>query len=127
MEKPAARITDPTSCAMPGHGAKAIASGSSGGCFDGLAAARKAVNCICGSALLSGVSGTVFINGKNAALVDTVGAHGDAVIAGTSTIIIGDSYTPASFIPPIPLIHQKAFGERVAQATFLQTKKKGLA
>lgn len=54
MEKPAARITDPTSCAMPGHGAKAIASGSSGGCFDGLAAARKAVNCICGSALLSG-------------------------------------------------------------------------
>ncbi|WLG48894.1 hypothetical protein [Pseudomonas sp. FP1742] len=28
MAKPAARITDPTSCPMPGHGPKAIASGS---------------------------------------------------------------------------------------------------
>lgn len=28
MAKPAARITDPTSCPLPGHGPKAIASGS---------------------------------------------------------------------------------------------------
>ena len=73
MAKPAARITDPTSCPMPGHGSKAIASGSPDVFFDGLAAARKGDTCTCGSALASEVSGTVLINGKNAALVGTVG------------------------------------------------------
>lgn len=41
MAKPAARITDPTTCPMPGHGPKAIASGSPDVFFDGLAAATK--------------------------------------------------------------------------------------
>lgn len=104
MAKPAARITDPTSCPMPGHGPKAIASGSSDVFFDGLAAARKGDTCTCGSALASDVSGTVFINGKNAALVGTVGTHGDVVIGGSGTIIIGDSHTPAPFIPPTSMI-----------------------
>jgi uncharacterized Zn-binding protein involved in type VI secretion len=76
VAKPAARLSDPTSCPMPGHGAKSIASGSVDVFFDGLAAARKGDTCTCGSALVSGFSATVFINGKNAALVDTVGAHG---------------------------------------------------
>jgi uncharacterized Zn-binding protein involved in type VI secretion len=40
--------------------------------FDGLAAARKDDTCTCGSALASAVSSTVFINGRNAALVGTV-------------------------------------------------------
>lgn len=111
MAKPAARITDPTSCPMPGHGAKAIASGSSDVFFDGLAAARKGDSCTCGSALISGVAATVFINGKNAALVDTVGTHGDVVIDGSGTVIIGDSHTPAPFIPPVPLSIQKAYGQ----------------
>jgi uncharacterized Zn-binding protein involved in type VI secretion len=104
MAKPAARITDPTSCPMPGHGPKAIASGSADVFFDGLAAARKGDTCTCGSALASAVSGTVFINGKNAALVDTVGTHGDIVIGGYGTVIIGDSHSPAPFTPPTPMI-----------------------
>lgn len=104
MAKPAARITDPTSCPMPGHGPKAIASGSPDVFFDGLAAARQGDICTCGSTLASGVSATVFINSKNAALVDTVGTHGDVVIGGSGTVNIGDSHTPSPFIPPIPMI-----------------------
>ncbi|WP_065259442.1 PAAR domain-containing protein [Pseudomonas bananamidigenes] len=104
MAKPAARLTDPTSCPMPGHGPKAIASGSPDVFFDGLAAARMGDTCTCGSALASAVSGTVFINGKNAALVGTVGSHGDVVIGGSGTVIIGDSHTPAPFTPPTPMI-----------------------
>lgn len=111
MAKPAARITDPTSCPMPGHGPKAISSGSPDVFFDGLAAARKGDTCTCGSALVSGVSATVFINGKNAALIDTTGSHGDVVIGGSGTVIIGDSHTPAPFIPPLPLAIQKRFGQ----------------
>jgi len=104
MAKPAARITDPTSCPIPGHGPKAIASGSPDVHFDGLAAARKDDKCTCGSALASAVSSTVFINGQNAALVGTVGSHGDVVIGGSGTVIIGSSHTPAPFIPPTPMV-----------------------
>ncbi|WP_392887795.1 PAAR domain-containing protein [Pseudomonas migulae] len=111
MAKPAARVTDPTSCPMPGHGAQSIASGSSDVFFDGLAAARKGDTCTCGSALVSGVSATVFINGRNAALVDTAGSHGDIVIGGSSTVIIGDSHSPVPFIPPVPLSIQKIYGQ----------------
>jgi uncharacterized Zn-binding protein involved in type VI secretion len=64
MAKPAARITDPTSCPMPGHGPKAIASGSPDVFFDGLAASTKGDTCTCGSVLASAVAATVFINGK---------------------------------------------------------------
>jgi len=38
--KPAARVTDPTACPLPGHGTNPIASGSPNVNFDGLAAAR---------------------------------------------------------------------------------------
>jgi len=111
VAKPAARLTDPTSCPMPGHGAQSIASGSPDVFFDGLAAARKGDTCTCGSALVSGVSATVFINGKNAALVDTVGTHGDVVVGGSGTVIIGDSHTPAPFVPPMPLAIKKTYGQ----------------
>lgn len=110
MAKPAARVTDPTSCPIPGHGPKAIASGSPDVFFDGLAAARKGDTCTCGSALDSAVSATVFINGKNAALVGTIGTHGDVVIGGSGTVIIGDSHNPAPFTPPLPLLLQKTYG-----------------
>lgn len=110
MAKPAARITDPTSCPIPGHGPKAIASGSPDVFFDGLAAATKGDTCTCGSALASAVSSTVFINGKNAALVGTVGTHGDIVIGGSSTVIIGDSHSPAPFTAPLPLLLQTTYG-----------------
>lgn len=108
MAKPAARITDSTSCPVPGHGAKAVASGSPDVFFDGLAAARQGDTCTCGSTLASDVSATVFINGKNAALVGTTGTHGDVVIGGSGTVIIGDSHTPAPFIPIPPLNINKA-------------------
>ncbi|MCV4265247.1 PAAR domain-containing protein [Pseudomonas capsici] len=110
MAKPAARITDPTSCPIPGHGTEAIASGSPDVFFDGLAAATRGDICTCGSILTSAVSTTVFINGKNAALVGTVGTHGDVVIGGSGTVIIGDLHTPATFIPPLPLSLQKTYG-----------------
>lgn len=41
MAKPAARVTDPTACPIPGHGTNPIVSGSADVFFDGLAAARK--------------------------------------------------------------------------------------
>ncbi|MGY2292635.1 PAAR domain-containing protein [Pseudomonas sp. SDO528_S397] len=103
MAKPAARITDPTSCPIPGHGPKAIATGSPNVFFDGLAAASQGDTCTCGSALSSGLSSTVFINGKNAALQSSGGTHGNIVIGGSGTVIIGDSHTPAPFTPPTPM------------------------
>ncbi|WP_206008822.1 PAAR domain-containing protein, partial [Pseudomonas viridiflava] len=90
---------------------KAIASGSADVFFDGLAAARQGDTCTCGSSLVSGVSATVFINGKNAAVVDSVGTHGDIVVGGSGTVIIGDSHTPAPFVPPLPLSIQKMYGQ----------------
>jgi uncharacterized protein (DUF2345 family) len=51
-----------------------------------------------------GLATTVFINGKPAATVDSVGTHGNKVTAGSGTIVIGNSHTPAPFIPPIPLM-----------------------
>ncbi|AZE17846.1 Superfamily II DNA helicase [Pseudomonas chlororaphis subsp. aureofaciens] len=44
----------------------------------------------------------MFINGKNAATIDTGGTHGSIVIGGSGTIIIGDVHTPAPFTPPEP-------------------------
>ncbi len=114
MAKPAARITDPTTCPVPGHGPKVISSGSPDVFFDGLAAATRGDTCTCGSALTSGVSATVFINGKNAAVVGTVGSHGDVVIGGSGTVIIGDSHTPAPFIPPSPMpLHGNWIGFKI--------------
>ncbi|KNH45003.1 PAAR domain-containing protein [Pseudomonas lini] len=111
MAKPAARKTDPYSCPLPGHGTNPIATGSPDVFFDGLSAARKGDTCTCGSALASGVSATVFINGQNAATIDTGGTHGSVVVGGSDTVIIGDSHTPAPFIPPLPLSIQKTYGQ----------------
>ncbi|CAI8783225.1 hypothetical protein EMIT0P395_180090 [Pseudomonas sp. IT-P395] len=47
--KPAARVTDPTACPLPGHGTNSIASGSPNVNFDGLAAARMTDKSACGS------------------------------------------------------------------------------
>ncbi|MEW7854730.1 PAAR domain-containing protein [Pseudomonas chlororaphis] len=103
MAKPAARQTDSTSCPIPGHGTNPIATGSPTVFFDGLPAARQDDVCTCGSTLSTGLASTVFINGKNAATIDTGGTHGSIVIGGSGTIIIGDVHTPAPFIPPEPL------------------------
>ncbi|WP_347905160.1 PAAR domain-containing protein [Pseudomonas purpurea] len=100
MAKPAARQSDPTNCPIPGHGTNPIAVGSPNVFFDGLPAARQGDTCSCGSALVSGLAATVFINGKNAATIDSGGTHSNIVIGGSGTVIIGDSHTPAPFTAP---------------------------
>ena len=51
----------------------------------------------------SGLAATVFINGKPAATVDSVGTHGNKVTAGSGTVIIGSSHTPAPFVAPLAM------------------------
>nr|WP_275898533.1 PAAR domain-containing protein [Pseudomonas viridiflava] len=114
MAKPAARKGDPSSCPLPGHGTNPIATGSPDVFFDGLPAARQGDICTCGSALSSGLSSTVFINGKNAATIDTGGAHGSVVIGGSGTVIIGDTHTPYTFVPPEPIVgHARWIGFKI--------------
>ncbi|KIP94081.1 MULTISPECIES: PAAR domain-containing protein [Pseudomonas fluorescens group] len=104
--KPAARVTDPTTCPIPGHGTNPIASGSGDVFFNGLAAARLGDKCTCGQALSGAFSSTVFINGKNAMTLDSTASHGGVVIGGSANVIIGSSHTPAPFVPPLPIIGQ---------------------
>ncbi|MBZ9780221.1 PAAR domain-containing protein [Pseudomonas sp. REP124] len=111
MPKPAARVTDPTRCPLHAKTENAIASGSPDVFIDGLPAAREGDTCTCGSTLISEVSSTVLINGKKAALIGTVGTHGNVVIGGSSTVIIGDSHTPATILPSSPLPTQKVYGQ----------------
>ncbi|AZV27111.1 hypothetical protein CT157_14200 [Pseudomonas syringae] len=101
--KPAARLTDPTSCPLPGHGTNPIASGSPNVNFDGLAAARMSDKSACGSPITGGVSATVFINGLNAATKDSTGGHGNVVVGGSGTVIIGDTFVPAPFSGLLPM------------------------
>ncbi len=95
--KPAARVSDPTACPLPGHGTNPIAAGSGDVFFDGLPAACQGDASACGSALVGDLATTVLINGKPAATVGSVGAHGNKVTAGSGTVIIGNSHTPAPF------------------------------
>lgn len=95
--KPAARVTDPTNCPLPGHGTNPIVSGSPNVNFDGLAAARMTDKSACGSPITGAVSATVFINGLNAATKDSTGGHGNVVIGGSGTVIIGDTVVSAPF------------------------------
>ncbi len=78
--KPAARVTDPTTCPLPGHGTNPIASGSPDVFFNGLAAARLGDTCTCGQALSGAFSATVLINGKNAMTLDSTASHGGVVV-----------------------------------------------
>ncbi|MCE6977606.1 hypothetical protein EI534_09425 [Pseudomonas frederiksbergensis] len=109
--KPAARVSDPTACPLPGHGTNPIAAGSGDVFFDGLAAARQGDASACGGAMSGGLATTVLINGKPAATVDSVGAHGNKVTAGSGTVIIGSSHTPVPFVPPLPVEIQWPFNE----------------
>ncbi|WP_165958303.1 PAAR domain-containing protein, partial [Pseudomonas aeruginosa] len=54
--KPAARVTDPTTCPLPGHGSNPIVQGSPDVVFDGLPAARQGDASACGSPMISAVS-----------------------------------------------------------------------
>ena len=98
--KPAARLSDPTACPIPGHGTNPIAAGSPNVLFDSLPAARQGDPSACGGALASAVIPTVLINGMPATTVGTVGSHGDVVVAGSGTVIIGMSGGGAGFSAP---------------------------
>ncbi|MGE8361284.1 PAAR domain-containing protein [Pseudomonas sp.] len=110
--KPAARLSDPTACPIPGHGTNPIVTGSGDVLFDGLSAARLSDVSACGSPIAGNVSSTVFINGLNAATLGSVGGHGNTVIAGSGTVIIGNSGGGAPFVPVLPLDIQAAFKDR---------------
>jgi uncharacterized Zn-binding protein involved in type VI secretion len=109
--KPAARVSDPTACPLPGHGTNPIVAGSGDVFFDGLAAARQGDASACGGAMSGGLATTVLINGKPAATVDSVGTHGNKVTAGSGTVIIGNSHSPVPFVPPLPVEIQWPFTE----------------
>ncbi len=98
--KPAARLNDPTSCPIPGHGTNPIAAGSPDVLFDGLPAARMGDASACGGALASAVIPTVLINSMPSTTVGTVGSHGNTVTAGSGTVIIGMSGGGAAFSAP---------------------------
>ncbi|MBX8498610.1 PAAR domain-containing protein [Pseudomonas lijiangensis] len=102
--KPAARVSDPTACPVSGHGTNPIAAGSGDVFFDGLPAARQGDASACGGAMVGDLATTVLINGKPAATVGSVGSHGNKVTAGSGTVIIGNSHTPAPFVAPEPVV-----------------------
>lgn len=110
--KPAARVSDPTACPIPGHGSNPIVAGSPDVLFDSLPAARMGDPTGCGSALASAVIPTVLINGKPATVLGTVGSHGNPVIAGSGTVLIGASGGGAAFTAPMGLL-TKGFDIRV--------------
>lgn len=101
--KPAARVGDPTTCPKAGHGDNAIVSGSPDVSFDGLPAARAGDTTVCGSALSSNLIPNVLINGRPVATLGSLSDHGDVIIGGSGTVIIGNTHTPAPFTPSAPL------------------------
>jgi len=101
--KPAARVTDPTACPVPGHGTNPITAGSPDVQFDGLPAARQNDPTACGSTLAANVIPNVLINGLPATTLGTLGSHGNVVIGGSGSVIIGNSHAPAPFTPPAAL------------------------
>jgi uncharacterized Zn-binding protein involved in type VI secretion len=109
--KPAARVSDPTACPIPGHGTNPIVAGSPDVLFDSLPAARMGDPTGCGSSLASTVIPTVLINGKPATTIGTVGSHGNVVIGGSGTVIIGTSGGGAAFTAPAPLVMAGVFNE----------------
>ncbi|WP_312234862.1 PAAR domain-containing protein, partial [Stutzerimonas nitrititolerans] len=106
--KPAARVGDPTACPKTGHGNNPITSGSPDVLFDGLPAARQGDPTGCGSALSGNLIANVLINGKPVATLDSLGDHGNVIIDGSGSIIIGNTPVPAPFSPPAVLNLQPA-------------------
>jgi uncharacterized Zn-binding protein involved in type VI secretion len=88
---------------LPGHGTNPIVSGSPDVFFDGLGAARMTDKSACGSPITGAVSSTVFINGLNAATLDSTGGHGNVVVGGSGTVIIGQSGGGAAFSGLLPM------------------------
>ncbi|MEH6564216.1 MAG: PAAR domain-containing protein [Halopseudomonas sp.] len=94
--KPAARQGDPTHCPKKGHGSNTIVTGSPDVLIDGQPAARMGDTIACGSTLASQVVPNVLINGRPAAVLGSTGTHGDVVIGGSGTVVIGGAVVAAS-------------------------------
>lgn len=101
--KPAARLSDPTTCPVPGHGTPPIQSGSPDVHINGLPAARLGDLASCGQTISGAYSATVFINGRNAATVGSTLSHGGVIIGGSGDVLIGDTFVAAPFIAPATL------------------------
>ncbi len=97
--KPAARVSDPTACPVPGHGTSPIVSGSPDVFFDGLPVARQGDPSACGGALSGNLAPNVFINGLPVATLGSIGSHGNVVIGGSGTVIIGTAHAAAPTSP----------------------------
>lgn len=133
--KPAARLSDPTACPIPGHGTNPIAAGSPDVLFDSLPAARMGDPSACGGAMAGAVIPTVLINGKPAAVVGSVGSHGNVVVAGSGTVLIGTAHSAASFVSPSALSFPGSFdaqyrltnslGEPLANTRYLIVRQDG--
>ncbi len=80
--KPAARVGDPTSCPVPGHRTPTVL-------FCNRPAARLGDTAGCGQAISGTFSSTVYINGKNAAMLGSTLSHGGTVIGGSGDMLIG--------------------------------------
>ncbi len=93
--KPAARVSDPTACPVPGHGTSPIVSGSPDVFFDGLPVARQGDPSACDGALSGNLVPNVFINGLPVATLGSIGSHGNVVIGGSGTVIIGTAHAAA--------------------------------
>ncbi|WP_313209632.1 PAAR domain-containing protein [Stutzerimonas nitrititolerans] len=97
--KPAARVSDPTACPVPGHGTSPIVSGSPDVFFDGLPVARQGDLSACDGALSGNLVPNVFINGLPVATLGSIGSHGNVVIGGSGTVIIGTAHAAAPTSP----------------------------
>lgn len=114
---PAARLGDPTACPKTGHGNNPIATASPDVLFDNLPAARLGDATGCGSALSGNLIPNVLINGKPAATLGSVGVHGDVIVGGSGTVIIGNTSVSAPFTPPAPMNLQPAAQTQVFDTT----------
>lgn len=112
--KPAARVTDPTVCPVPGHATNSITSGSPDVFIGGLQAARQNDLSACGSTIVGNVSKTVLINGLPAATVGSTGTHGNVISGGCGTVIIGDSFASAPSEESTPSHSTNTFARKFA-------------
>ncbi|WAJ38200.1 PAAR domain-containing protein [Pseudomonas sp. GOM7] len=101
--KPAARLSDSTTCPVPGHGVTPIQTGSPNVQFNNLPAARLGDTAGCGQAVSGAFSASVFINGQNAATLGSTLSHGGVIISGSGDVLIGDTVVTAAFSAPAPL------------------------
>lgn len=80
--------------------------------MSGRPAARLSDRSAYASPISANVSLTAFINDLNAATLGNVGRHGNTIIGGSDTLIIGSSGDGAPFTPVTPLNIQTAFDDR---------------